>query len=614
MGRILLTNDEIWDKELHACFCGNGFEENGNFCGDYTLRTYSKLNIETVNYFVPNGQDNDDFVACAGSLLYKGLFGADALKAIYDDADKSIEEIRKNCLGIYVIAIWKNSRTRIFVDEGGMYALHYYLDDEARHYVITNTYFHTQMAANQDIDRYAFMEIIFQFCNLGHETPFQNVYRLMYNEILEIDEAGNLAVKPCAVNHYELEGSSLKSVAKEITRVTQGYMKRLKAFSEQAGNHAYKTQRPLEPMIFATGGVDSRLIVAEFLKAGINPTLANWQGSPDDMNSKMEDREIAYMLADKFHLNYRGYNVSHDIVDHYRNLSLDDYYKYGEKGSAYGGNRKWLGIFERGDEVWYEFGYFEEVLRTWDPLDGVEGCLTLDEYLELYFNKQSENFPTVHGGFSIDTYKKKIRENLEVIIKDEHMDENHLSREDSMILYFHYRMHADSGAANFANMFGYCFTVFGQRKVIDLVLQIPYEYKLANHLNLILTRRVSPESLSIPYFSHTRKWLLDGKHMRLVPDENKAGRAVKDVAKAILSKAGLLDTAKKYKNRYVHSGSKNELIEVICEEIKRKVPDIGIEIDKDTFHYIPLYIGFLCKGIVLQMGRQGSDAEFGKEA
>ncbi len=97
MARLTLTNDLglhslILEREKTA-----GYQDYEDVSHDSLwLAVHRKRRFAVQNYcsFL-----NGDFVASAGTLIYKGRIGQQALKQLYDDFGGGIEGVRQNALG-----------------------------------------------------------------------------------------------------------------------------------------------------------------------------------------------------------------------------------------------------------------------------------------------------------------------------------------------------------------------------------------------------------------------------------------------------------------------------------------------------------------------------------
>ena len=147
------------------------------------MTVYKKRKVNNENFW----KYNDNYVASAGTLIYKGEMGRKALELIYNDSKKKdIKELRKNFWGTYTCVIKRNDIIKIFVDETETYALYYHNDDTQK-YLVTNTYYHIAKCIKTKLIFEALLEKGIRGGIYGNVTPYKNVFRLKANEYIEIN-------------------------------------------------------------------------------------------------------------------------------------------------------------------------------------------------------------------------------------------------------------------------------------------------------------------------------------------------------------------------------------------------------------------------------------------
>lgn len=495
MARLLLCNNKDIFYKISKANIDGGFKINGKYVGEKIfIETYSKIHLDLLNFL----NIGEDFVACSGTLLYKDIIGIDCLHVLYDDfSEEKIAEIRKDMVGTYVVAIKKRKRIYIFVDEVGTYAYHYYLKNEV--FISTNTYYHIAKNIKTSINKLAFKERIVEYCNIDNATIFNDIYRLMGNEAVVIDlEMDNVQVINIPQNYYDFDmNGDVQSIGKKFLDLIIKYAKKYQSFGSR--------------MLFTTGGVDSRIILSIYNYLRDYPIVANWQGCPNEMNTKLPDRSISKQLADISGLDFVPFDVSHDFTFDCENID-SMFSKYGEYSLIYCGNSKWYEIFEKNNDnvEGYDFGYFGETIKGWEPLDEqYHKHFSIEDYVKLYLNKN----------IIIDNdneFKEYVRKKILYIAKVYGMDYDNLSKEDCMKLYYVYRVHADTVCSNFANMFAYSSNLFAEKEIVDFINKIPYDFKKDNHFNLMVTNMLNGKLLDVPYFSHCQYKKCDKRNLVLI--------------------------------------------------------------------------------------------------
>ena len=578
MGKILFTNNNQWHDTLHQCFSKYGFRESGRYRDSFFITAYEKLNISNYNYL----SVENDFIACAGTLIFRYKIGKEALKELFSELLlKDISEVRKELLGSFVVIYKSAEKIRVFVDEVGTYAFYYSIKDN-NEYLLTNTYYHIQKCVKNSMNKYALMEQMLESCILNNETPFDNIFRILGNECIVIDLLNNkFKVESIKENKYLLDTKDFYDISTKLELILRGYSKRKKALNEKLH-------------IFTTGGVDSRIALASSMSVCNETVICNWQGCPRDMNTKIEDYNIAKKIADRLGLECRCFDVSYDNLTDIKNISKDRFEQFGEYCRIYGNNKKWIEIFEKNSIKNTDFGYFGETLKGWEILDNwSKDYLSLDEYSRIYMNRR---------GFEVGSsdYYNYVTQKLKNIIRTNGFDETRLKKEECMKLYYTYRIHADTVIDNFANMFGYSFTILAQKEITDYINQIPYVYKTNYRLNLELTQRLCPELLEIEYFTHCR--FVDFDKKRMVLKERWKYLLMRTIRYSLLNNK--LGNKLIQKSRMINFAWINEYIKQIKET--KILEYLNMDITEKTFGYLPTYvlILFYCKTMQFSLGSE----------
>ncbi len=537
MSKIILCNNEEIFNKLCDQYCFMSFSQNGLRSDELIhAATFSKLNISTENFC----EIGDDFVACSGTIAYRNQVGKKALKTLYENFDiKNINGIRKNTVGSYAVIIKKGNQASLFIDEAGTYGLYYYNKNGL--FLTTNTFTHIQCAVKTELCTLALQERLIEYCNLDNATIFQEIYRLLGTEAIVFDYTSrSIETVRIDCNHYSFKINDEKEVVEKLIELLEKYSRSYALFSSKK-------------VLFTTGGVDSRAILAIYNHMGVKPDIANWGGCPIEMNTKSQDQEIARRLAERSGLLFKVFNVSHDFKADY-GVIPEKIRKYGELGLLYCGNTKWFEIFEGTPFESFDFGYFGETIKAWEPLDvSYHVGFTIDDYVDLFFNRQRY----LKG--NTDSLKEYVRKKIYNIAKEYNIELQNLSKEDCMVLYYVYRVHADTACTNFANMFGFSANIFAEKELADYINQIPYVLKENDHLNLMLTEKLDSKLLNIPYFTHC-KYRVFNKEKKCLEEPK---RIKKDTLTIWLKRQPFWPILKFLRN--VFSVEREKRYKVVCE-------------------------------------------------
>lgn len=591
MGKFYMTDNKEWNNEFALSLSTAGFVESGLVDDAYFLHTYKKLLVDNQNFY--NNKENNDFIACNGTLVYNSLTGIEALKQLLlDFGEKSITDIRKNLMGNYAIICRVNNITRIIVDETGTYALYYYI---GTCFLISNTYYHVQKYAKQSLNEYAYLEQVLSPGIFNNETPFHNIYRLAGDECIYIGEQG-IEIKKLELNEYKLGSMSFENTTEIISDALIKYAKQRSAISSS-------------PILFLTGGVDSRLMLSVYSAIGSLPFLGNWQGCSFDMNTYAEDEYIAKQIAKKCNLELLRYDITHDICEDIRNLDFDNFEKYGEYAVIYGNNQKWFEIFENGGFRHWELGHLGEEFRNLELLDTeYHRNFTLKDYCyKIRFVEHDKYNFFAHKEFTVDGMQEYIYQKIRQYAVAADMDICNLSKSDVHKVYNISMLHSDTIKGNFYNMLGFYTNLYSQKEVFDYSIQVPYEYKINKKLILNMIQKLAPSLNEIPYFTRCHYMNFDQKIYQLVeiPTISYRASTIKHKVKNTMEKTRigeLLLSLYRQNKPANHIKANREIIKTYIEEIsKYKVMDmLGITLNDRAFNYFPNYGSMLCHGAYME--------------
>ena len=102
MGKLVITGNYEWKKNLTEELSESGFRLSGE---DENVVSFHKLNVNNYNFY----KDGNDYIACAGTFIYKEELGEKALLQFLEEARKTekdqLLQLRNNAIGMYVIAV-----------------------------------------------------------------------------------------------------------------------------------------------------------------------------------------------------------------------------------------------------------------------------------------------------------------------------------------------------------------------------------------------------------------------------------------------------------------------------------------------------------------------------
>lgn len=592
MGKLLISNNRQWVKKLDDMFQKSGFQQSGKYEGSIYVKAYHKLNVDNVNYIaISNG-----FVASTGTLFYKNLACEEALHEIAKDIEegKPEDELYSQCKGMFCVMYLCDNKFSLFIDAMGTYNI-YYLDS-SESIMITNTYYHIESCVKKELKEMVFLESISQESEIiDNETPFEDIYRLSGNERICIDLEKNTAeIEKINLKAYHLEANDIEG---QINELRDHFVK----YGELEKNIPY------QPYRFCTGGVDTRLYLANDIASGQKPILCNWQGGPIDMNNRMEDREITSVLAERLNLGKMDLDISHDVIADIDKLQKEHFDKYGELGVHYSGNPEWYHMLDSHKEMKnYKIALWGENMRYLEILgEDEKDEYTLKEYVKLnLLGVEKLVMPSTYDGFK--KYLNCIYKKFEIKANDRNYDIEHMSPASLKVLHAYYQYCRESRIGNILNMYGYHTNIFTESEMMSYFMDIPYKYKKHEYLALELIKRLDVGLLDIPFFSRARNLVYNKSENKLHETLNIRMRQrvrkilqKNSIGRGILSFRHRNDTKQdmNVRNAYVESINKLGFY-------GEKDEGVRLTITADSYKYFPRYVLALSFPKVIMFARE----------
>lgn len=489
MGKMLITNCDYWEEKLYTEFLNIGFKTSRRLSDrEVKVDIFKKLAIDSCNFL----EEQEDYVACNGTLFYKGLLGENALRALIEDSRKfSIRELRSNMIGSYAVVIKNDNKIRIFVDETYTYSIYYF---NKNRFIVSNSYMQINRCICNRVNELALMEDMIR-CEIGFESPISDIYKLSSEEYLEIDlDKSVLKLVKCELNDYKKDFS----IREEVVDTLYNYLMEISKLKE----HNFK-----KSLLFLTGGIDSRLQLSFSLKNGGKPKIAYWCGKDIITNGASQDLDISMELAKRNNLEFAYYDVSESFKEALHDIKSRRN-KYGEYSAIYAGNQKWYEIFEGLRDVDnIDFGFAGELLREIGALDiAYKTNFTISDFIKHVFDR---------GGigsnlFYLEGIYDYIRQDLKKF--NSTLSDDILSIDECAKLFSCTRFSGDSYLTNFSNMFTYSFQSCFQKKIIDTIFSIPYEWLKDSYIPISLIERIKSDLLDVPIYSHHRSFYYDKRN------------------------------------------------------------------------------------------------------
>ena len=498
MGNFILTN------------CINKFEKGISDLSNRGLKESSRIKFNNTYFasfhkrgyvnenFVPI--DDNSFICCVGTLIFDGFTGQKALKKLFDKFDGNPEDIQYNSTFQGTLIIRKNGETVVFCDKYNVYWTYYTVLGDS--FFVSSSLSVTIKSLDKkvlNLDR--LLEAIMQRGTIGHKMFYDGVKRLFGNETIIIKSEG-LKINRFSYdnNQYDFE----KATENEIMNVfSETFLKVIEGLYGAFGNKIG---------IHQTGGLDSRLILAAFVKLGYKPTLLYGLGNTPLTSQFDDDRKVVEKLSKKFGLKtyFMNWKINGLIsVDE----TIQGFKNFGFNCNENYCNKSWYNEYEQNVVDFANLlldGHMGETLN----IEGEDVIFNgkypekfnmdyiFNEYQKVFFNNfswKSKDKMNAHLYYLQNELKDIVENTFHLPSKDGLMDIKNYQK------YWHIRYRpADAHPTNLFNEFFSSLSPLGIPDLHDLVLNIPFHLIKDRGFSIKTIDRWVPEMNSVGVFSRAR--------------------------------------------------------------------------------------------------------------
>lgn len=483
MGKLVITGNYEWKKNLTEELSEGGFRLSGE---DENVVSFHKLNVNNYNFY----KDGKDYVACAGTFIYKEELGEKALSQFLEEARETekdqLLQLRNNAIGMYVIAVRLDGVTYIFVDNKSLYQFFYYSRDSE--YLATSTIYHIAQHTNARLDITEMFKYITVRGYYDRKVYFEGIKKLDRDELIVINGT-SFTVEEYPVEESIWVDNGFKSTADKLEKELRNIIRiRKKVVNES--------------ILYLTGGVDSRLEYAMSVANGEKVTVGYWMGKDMITNGRTEDARISKKMAEMYGNKFKLYNISEKIDCSYDAIDKKMCNKYGEYAATYANNTKWKKMFEKLDRSidFINFGAMAEPLKDYYHFDKVyKQPYTFEQFIRDEFCMY--NVAKYIFKHDSDTIYTSVGDAVKKRFVTQKMNLRNLSFDDCGRLTAEKWYALEDGVYNFANMFCYSFPTFGMKYIHDIAVPMNVDYKRGSKMSIELTGRFCSKLLDLPYFS-----------------------------------------------------------------------------------------------------------------
>lgn len=511
MGKLFVTNMDLTVKDKDE-IRGTAFKKSFDYStADLCIFSCYKLNFENENtiFFYEN-----EFITFSGTIFYKSFIGTEALLAIFNDFDGSVENIRNDIFGNYFLYISKKESKVIFGDENSIYDIYYHIS-EKESWTVSNLLSDIIKVSpySFSINRNNLLEAVFQNGIIDDDSIYNEIKRLNGQQYLTVDSLGAVALQHIVSDRDETETDPYEELISSLRNTSKMISSNYKDIT-----------------VSMTGGLDSRLALSTLINSGAKPQLYYGVGNNFITNTKTEDLNLVKLISERFQLKLelKNWNTSDKIDEDWCGLSN----KYGVFGGTYGGSEGFFQSYETSTADYIEYGYFGETLRNSEWLDKMVGKdFTLEHFLtDFYINPHLKSILSTaeQSSFFEHILAKYIK-----ICETHNLNKLAIKINDFQTLHSYYRIAADSKLVNFTNLFTHSTAQLASKDNLYIISKISFEQKKHSRIMLRLISDLLPQSLEIPIYSHIKKYKYNSNQNKLLPLNSFAESFVSNAKKCL---------------------------------------------------------------------------------
>lgn len=446
--------------------------------------SFHKLAFKNENFL----SIGDDFIGAVGTLIYKEST-ENMLLNLYNDWEGDINKIRQQSIGSYCVIIKKDDLITVFGEENYMYNIYYYIADNS--YILSNSFFDIQTiyGAELEIDRFNFLEMVFNTYVLCNETIFKDVKRLCGDEYIQIDLDKNTAKvkKLNVVWRFDCKDN----YPERIKRFSENLVRETKIICDAYG----------APALSMTGGLDSRLCLAPVLANGVNPDLYYGVGNSILTDTKDMDLKINQMYTEKF-------GLSLEVMDWSTSLPIDKEWqkyfdRYSESFVQYNASTCIMESLEKVPNHYITFGYFGELYKNLPWVENLKkDYFTIDEYVDDYF-MQVVSFERLvrSSNVSYEEFREHIKQKMIKLCNRYDINPDNISIDEYRYLYLEYLRVGESIMLNLVNKMRYISYPIAEDDVYKFS-PLSKQENIGAKFVLDIYEQIYKPVLEIPFFTH----------------------------------------------------------------------------------------------------------------
>ncbi|WP_277552380.1 hypothetical protein [Halobaculum limi] len=456
---------------------------------NFHISTYHKRTFENTNF---QPLDSTSFIAITGTIIIDGKMGENALDSVYKTYAKSgAKEVRERSFGHYSVVIKDGDHIEIFGDPNGVYEIYYTTEEQ---WMVSNSlHVCSHSLSSPTVDEYKLLEKSLEVSEITDATPFTEVKRLAGNEII----SANLIDGSFSVESLERPTVDWDYSGEQINAIVSDYRDRVKSVFNQI------TKASSNLGVQATGGLDSRSVLAGLLQQDASPSILYAVGNSPLTNTDDNDLDVAREYAKRFDLEFKKLDWGGNLPTE-RSGWTSLFEKYGYRYHTYGATENFYNSLSSPaiPELLlsgYAFGTVSNVYY-WEQESLVP--ITLEQIVKEHFSYVQK--------FSKDQFNKK-QEYLDKLVLHCQSALNRLGHDietdEKMSVCAFARViqllngRPQSAYVNVANEFSFHLSPYATFELSRPMLDFPPEHRRGERIRVKLLNELYSDILNIPIYS-----------------------------------------------------------------------------------------------------------------
>jgi hypothetical protein len=474
--------------------------------------------------------ENGDWICSAGTIIYNGRLGEQALRDCYADfVAGGIQTLRSTAIGHYAVAIKLKDKVSIFTDQQGALNL-YYISEGSFWFVSNSLQVCASALPNLKIDATKLLVIALQTQLPGEDTFYAGIKRLFGTQVIQIDLGlGTFCVERIP-KRSPVRSHGLSTILDFIDQYKQEVRT---VFQELAAVGQIG--------LFATGGMDSRTILAALLDQKAPLMLMYGVGNSRLTDYHARDLDIARTVAELYNLSFKQLDWSGNQPHDEESLQ-EIFQTYGFQAEIYGAPESFLRAFNGGITPYPTLllGGYSPAFTSARPWELPQQDFTFGDLVSDAMRFQGSTVEESRCLVDKDAYRSAFAAEVRTGLNcaEIHYPDTGASLDTFVEAKLFLYIRAESRFLNLANEFGHYVAPFLMTRLYDPLLSVPLRYRAKDEFQLRLIHALEPELVRVPFFSSLGQTKVNPATFHSVPDcFNQRGLRARRIANFVLSSA-----------------------------------------------------------------------------